>query len=67
MSYIILSYLSIELTTWRKMIEAVAAGDKVIFCTLSRAQLDIEFNSGFGNIEGASFTGCRARSQRPMP
>lgn len=48
-------------TTWRKMIEEEMASndDREIgqfVCTLTNEELDIEFDNGYGGIEGAPFT-----------
>lgn len=50
-----------ERTTWRKMIsdEMSRCGDAwsdVESCTLTDAQLDVEFDSGFGISKGEPFT-----------
>lgn len=48
-------------TTWRKEIEGaiIGSGDNILnnfVCTLSEAELDVEFNNGFGQTKGAPFT-----------
>lgn len=43
-----------DMTTWRKKIEEW--GDKIIACTLTDAELDAEFSSGYGATEGKPFT-----------
>lgn len=42
------------MTTWRK--EIALHKDTIIKCTLSEAELDIEFDDGFGGSEGKHFT-----------
>ena len=49
------------MTTWRKEISMLLQGfgltwDDVIACTLTEAQLDAEFDKGFGCTEGDPFT-----------
>ena len=47
------------MTTWRKLISEAIEDDqlgKLIACTLSDEELDVEFYDGFGTVEGAPFT-----------
>lgn len=44
------------ITTWRKRIEDTADGDKIVYCTLSNTELDVEFDGGYGGSEGKPFT-----------
>ena len=44
------------MATWRKGIEETAAGEEIITCTLTQAELDVEFDAGYGGEEGAPFT-----------
>lgn len=44
------------MTTWRKEIKAAAEDDHIIACTLTDDEMDIEFDSGFGESEGIPFT-----------
>ncbi len=51
-------------TTWRKLIasEMTCAGDRgaIERCTLADAELDEEFDSGYGSPEGKPFTAWTA-------
>ena len=44
------------MTTWRKEIKETAGEDKIIACTLTDEELDVEFNEGFGSSQGNPFT-----------
>ena len=46
------------MATWRKLIEDFLdeKGDTLVATTLSQAELDKEFNSGYGGSEGVPFT-----------
>ena len=44
------------MTTWRKKIKEIAHEDKIIACTLTDEEMDIEFSNGFGCSEGKPFT-----------
>lgn len=47
-------------TTWRKEIEGamLGSGDKctTLICTLSKEELELPFDNGFGQTKGAPFT-----------
>ncbi len=43
-------------TNWKKLIEDIARGDKIIACTLSEEELLEEFDDGFGGSQGKPFT-----------
>jgi len=50
-----------DVTTWRRMIKYEMelhgeTADDVVSCTLTDAELDREFDAGYGGHEGASFT-----------
>ena len=50
-----------RITTWRKAIESALAEQgetfqDIIHCTLSDAELDVEFYCGYGSEEGDPFT-----------
>lgn len=42
-----------DVTTWRQEIKECAAGDVIISCTLTDAELDAPFEVGFGGMTGA--------------
>lgn len=49
------------MATWRELItEAMndnqETWDDVVHCTLTKEQLDVQFDDGFGGVEGAPFT-----------
>lgn len=49
------------MATWRELISSALTDsneswDDVVYCTLSDAQLDREFNDDWGGIEGDAFT-----------
>lgn len=44
------------MTTWKELIKEAAEDDKIIKCTLSDEELNVEFNNGFGGSEGKPFT-----------
>lgn len=44
------------MSTWKEKIESEANGDEIIECTLSKEELDVEFDSGFGGSCGKAFT-----------
>jgi hypothetical protein len=48
-----------QIVTWRKMIDVAIERNglgKLIACTLSEEELDVEFDRAFGAAEGAPFT-----------
>ena len=47
--------------TWRKMIKETAGDDKIISCTLTDKEMDIEFNEKSSGIEGKPFTAWSER------
>jgi hypothetical protein len=47
------------MTTWRKELEAVDAFP-LVGCTLTEAELDVEFDGGYGCREGSIFTAWSA-------
>lgn len=54
------------MTTWRKELTRALADQReiwadVVTCTLAPAQLDVEFDNGWGRPEGAPFTLWTAR------
>lgn len=48
-------------TTWRKSISECADGDEIIYCTLTDAELDVEFDDGYGTSRGKPFTAWSER------
>ncbi|MEE9132526.1 MAG: hypothetical protein V3U13_03110 [Gemmatimonadota bacterium] len=49
-------------TTWRREIERARGTDgPIIHCTMSEAELDTEFDNGFGGSEGRPFTAWSER------
>jgi len=44
------------MATWRRLIKDEAENDVIIACTLTDKELDKEFDSWYGEIEGAPFT-----------
>lgn len=49
------------LDNWKSLIELAAEGDKIIACTLTDEELLIQFDVGFGFIEGIPFTAWSER------
>ena len=41
---------------WRELIQETAKDDIIIHCTLSDEDLNIKFDSGYGLVNGKSFT-----------
>lgn len=44
------------MASWKKLIEVCANGDQITDCTLSDAELNEQFDDGFGGSEGKPFT-----------
>jgi len=49
------------MATWKERIEFAASGDKILKCTLSKEELETEFDDGFGIQEGKPFTAWSAK------
>ena len=43
------------MATWRKLINEATGGRQIIACTLTEAELDVEFDDGYGAPEGKPF------------
>lgn len=41
--------------SWRELIDELSGGDKLIACTLTDEELDVKFQTFYGEIEGKSF------------
>ena len=48
-------------TSWMKLLEKIAEGDKIIACTLTEEELLVPFDSGVGAHEGKPFTAWSAK------
>lgn len=44
------------MTSWREEIKNAAGDDKIIACTLTDEEMDVEFDGGYGGSEGKPFT-----------
>ena len=44
------------MTNWRKLLHEAAEGDKIIACTLTREELNEEFDDNYGGPKGKPFT-----------